>query len=45
MAFISECAKGKLRLQREEQTKQLAGSLNQFMKPKVISDTTTAMPI
>jgi hypothetical protein len=45
MAPPSGYAKRKLKLQREEQKKKLAGSLNRFMIPKVISDTTTASPI
>lgn len=44
MAPPSGYAKRKLKLQRKEQKKKLAGLLNRFMIPKVISDT-TASPI
>jgi len=43
MAPLSGCAKRKLKLQKEEQTKKLAGSLTRFVKVKpnslVASDT------
>lgn len=45
MAPLSGCAKRKLKLRREEQTKKLAGSLIRFVKPNdlVISDTLPAV--
>ncbi|KAL4113911.1 hypothetical protein QTP88_017465 [Uroleucon formosanum] len=45
MAPLSGYAKRKLKLQKEDQMKKLAGSLNRFMIPKVISDTTTGSPV
>jgi hypothetical protein len=45
MVPLSGYAKRKIKLQREEQTKKLAGSLNRFTLPKVISNTTTASPV
>jgi len=45
MAPLSGCAKRKLKLQREEETKKLAGSLIRFVKPNsmVLSDTLPAI--
>jgi len=34
MAPLSGCAKRKIKLQKEEQTKKLAGSLTRFVKSK-----------
>lgn len=33
--YLSGCAKRKLKVEKEEQTKKLAGSLDRYMKPKV----------
>lgn len=45
MAPLSGFAKRKLKLQKEEQTKKLAGSLARFVKPNslVLSDTLPAV--
>lgn len=47
MAPLSGFAKRKLKLQKEEQTKKLAGSLIRFIKPNtlVVSDTLPAVAV